>query len=155
MIGISQRDCPTIYAFLNSSELHSFKPRGKDAQIERLPIKVIIQQQILELHNKISNTNGLDLGPSYTFDVYIDKAPTYKARLLDFNIWMPSSVTQADLPKVFHTDALLYDWETLNQESDPNIDFRTVDSQSATIVQPLKGPDDEIVPADFVNLKEF
>ena len=85
------------------------------------------------------------LPANYTFDVYIDKKPKFKARLIDLNPWEFDS--EADQQKFDYTDAYLFEWKELNevkeQEEDDiqEIEFRTVDDDSSIIVKPLKGAD--------------
>lgn len=65
---------------------------------------------------------------------------------------LPENITQ----EFYYTDPLLFEWKDFyNIEFDETIDFRTVDSESAMIVKPLKGAESQILPSDFENLAEF
>lgn len=49
VIAISQRDCTTVYEFLNSNELQEFQvksPDGNGNQVENLEIKDIVRKQV-------------------------------------------------------------------------------------------------------------
>ena len=65
---------------------------------------------------------------------------------------MSESITQ----EFYYTDPLLFEWKDFyNHGLSETIDFRTVDSESAMIVKPLKGAESQILPNDFENLAEF
>ena len=60
-----------VYPFLNDSEM-----------------KDIFNTSINDLFVKMKqacHTKNLSMSPKYCFDVYIDKKPKYKARLIDIN----------------------------------------------------------------------
>ena len=66
-----------------------------------------------------------------------------------------------DEKHVLYTDAVLFDWNFLNQETKNEdeidehvIDFRTVDDSSSNVIKPRKGNENQM-PLDFDNIEEF
>ena len=79
IIGLCQRDSTAIYPFLSENETYNL------AGVGLMTLKEIIIHQIKDLHTKITEVDVLP--DQYTLDVYIDKKPKYKCRLIDVNPW--------------------------------------------------------------------
>jgi len=97
------------------------------------------------------DSGHLLLPRNYCLDVFIDKKPKYKARLVDVKPWKFDKIDY-EWAASFKPSALLFDWDYLHTKEDQDIEYRTVDNKS---MMGASTEEAQQMPSDFQNLAEF
>ena len=100
-----------------------------------MTVKEIVTTKVLECVAKVDDYKLF--ADKYTLDVYIDKKPKYKCRIIDVNSWPQENDDVEE--GINSTSGLLFKHEDLRKLTaegvNEDLEFRVIDEDSGVIVQ--------------------